>query len=407
MPRPRSSAKSWALRDAGSTAPDHGEGAGASDRPRRRGRPRDPRTRLAGSIPRGARAGACRHSTGRGELSGRRSARSATGDPGRARRREVSHKGRHDHCRYGRRGALFEALARHFVKAETYAVLTPPLAANVRERPARAKPSHRPRRAAASALLDADDGILWTAQSATVPIASHGDTGPANRAIDVQLLVALPAISGVQPEYAGTRPGAAASTSCPSLVCTATIRITSSRSVSAPTSQPRSLPAGSSCAPVRARPTSRMRTRLCANSQPPLTVARTPFAAEGGAPLLTATSGSRLTPIRGRMGHDDHSSFDGFHKTDARWRALVSRDLTADGTFVYGVASTGVYLSPSCPSRRPRPAGVTYFPGPAEAERAGYRACRRCRPQDAASPLVTKVERARRWVDGRPGATRR
>jgi AraC family transcriptional regulator of adaptative response/methylated-DNA-[protein]-cysteine methyltransferase len=91
--------------------------------------------------------------------------------------------------------------------------------------------------------------------------------------------------------------------------------------------------------------------------------------------------------------------------TDARWRALVTRDLTADGTFVYGVASTGVYCRPSCPSRRPRPGGVLYFSGPADAERAGYRACRRCRPQDAASPLVTKVERARQWVDAHPGAT--
>ena len=91
--------------------------------------------------------------------------------------------------------------------------------------------------------------------------------------------------------------------------------------------------------------------------------------------------------------------------TDARWRALASRDLTADGTFVYGVTSTGVYCRPSCPSRRPRPGGVLFFSGPADAERAGYRACRRCRPQDAASPLVTKVERARRWVDAHPGAT--
>ncbi len=89
---------------------------------------------------------------------------------------------------------------------------------------------------------------------------------------------------------------------------------------------------------------------------------------------------------------------------DARWRALVSRDLTADGTFVYGVASTGVYCRPSCPSRRPRPAGVLYFSGPADAERAGYRACRRCRPQDPASPLVTKIQRARQWVDEHPGA---
>jgi AraC family transcriptional regulator of adaptative response/methylated-DNA-[protein]-cysteine methyltransferase len=91
--------------------------------------------------------------------------------------------------------------------------------------------------------------------------------------------------------------------------------------------------------------------------------------------------------------------------TDLRWRALASRDLTADGTFVYGVTSTGVYCRPSCPSRKPRPGGVLYFSGPAEAERAGYRACRRCRPQDPASPLVMKVRRARQWVDEHPGAT--
>jgi AraC family transcriptional regulator of adaptative response/methylated-DNA-[protein]-cysteine methyltransferase len=91
--------------------------------------------------------------------------------------------------------------------------------------------------------------------------------------------------------------------------------------------------------------------------------------------------------------------------TDARWRALATRDLTADGTFVYGVASTRIYCRPSCPSRRPRPSGVTYFTLPADAERAGYRACRRCRPQDPASPLVMKVERARQWVDRHPGET--
>ena len=91
--------------------------------------------------------------------------------------------------------------------------------------------------------------------------------------------------------------------------------------------------------------------------------------------------------------------------SDARWRALISRDLMADGTFVYGVVSTGVYCRPSCPSRRPRQGGVLYFSGPSDAEGAGYRPCLRCRPQDAASPLVAKVERARRWVDEHPGAT--
>ena len=105
------------------------------------------------------------------------------------------------------------------------------------------------------------------------------------------------------------------------------------------------------------------------------------------------------------MGHDDYSPLMSSLTTDARWRALTTRDLTADGTFVYGVASTGIYCRPSCPSRRPRPGGVTYFTLPADAERAGYRACRRCRPQDPASPLVMKVERARQWVDRHPGET--
>ena len=86
-------------------------------------------------------------------------------------------------------------------------------------------------------------------------------------------------------------------------------------------------------------------------------------------------------PDRGPMGHDDYSLPMASTTTDARWRALVSRDLTADGTFVYGVASTGVYCRPSCPSRRPRPNGVLYFqdrqtpsaPGIARAAGAGRR----------------------------------
>ncbi|MGH9331304.1 MAG: Ada metal-binding domain-containing protein, partial [Vicinamibacterales bacterium] len=58
------------------------------------------------------------------------------------------------------------------------------------------------------------------------------------------------------------------------------------------------------------------------------------------------------------------------------WHAVQARDARADGTFVYAVESTGIYCRPSCPSRRPRRSGVTYFPAPADAERAGFRACR-------------------------------
>lgn len=78
--------------------------------------------------------------------------------------------------------------------------------------------------------------------------------------------------------------------------------------------------------------------------------------------------------------------------TNARWQAITSRDPHADGSFVYAVASTGIYCRPSCPSRKPRRDRTTFFPGPEQAEQAGYRACRRCKP-DAAKPS-SLIERA-------------
>ena len=65
---------------------------------------------------------------------------------------------------------------------------------------------------------------------------------------------------------------------------------------------------------------------------------------------------------------------------DARWRSVLRRDASADGRFVYAVRSTGIYCRPSCPSRRPKPENVSFHQTCAEAEAAGYRACRRCRP---------------------------
>jgi AraC family transcriptional regulator of adaptative response/methylated-DNA-[protein]-cysteine methyltransferase len=65
---------------------------------------------------------------------------------------------------------------------------------------------------------------------------------------------------------------------------------------------------------------------------------------------------------------------------DARWSAVVARSPGADGTFVYSVRTTGVYCRPSCGARRARPEHVRFHTGPAEAEQAGFRACRRCRP---------------------------
>lgn len=80
---------------------------------------------------------------------------------------------------------------------------------------------------------------------------------------------------------------------------------------------------------------------------------------------------------------------------DWRWEAVLARDRSQDGRFVYGVLSTGIFCRPSCPSRRPRHDGVRFFDSPDEAVRGGFRACRRCRPSETHSdPWLTKVARA-------------
>ena len=78
------------------------------------------------------------------------------------------------------------------------------------------------------------------------------------------------------------------------------------------------------------------------------------------------------------------------------WQAVQSRDKSQDGLFVYAVDSTRIYCRPSCPSRRPHRERVSFFPGPGDAERAGFRPCRRCRPDlkempNLQSELVQKV----------------
>ncbi|HKW98142.1 MAG TPA: bifunctional DNA-binding transcriptional regulator/O6-methylguanine-DNA methyltransferase Ada [Bryobacteraceae bacterium] len=66
---------------------------------------------------------------------------------------------------------------------------------------------------------------------------------------------------------------------------------------------------------------------------------------------------------------------------EARWQLVLARELCTNERFVYAVRSTGVYCRPGCPSRRPRRSNVIFFPVPDAAERAGYRPCLRCRPQ--------------------------
>ena len=66
---------------------------------------------------------------------------------------------------------------------------------------------------------------------------------------------------------------------------------------------------------------------------------------------------------------------------EARWNAVVTRDAAHDGEFVFAVSSTGVFCRPSCAARRPRRENVQFFLTPEQAEKAGYRACLRCRPK--------------------------
>ena len=82
--------------------------------------------------------------------------------------------------------------------------------------------------------------------------------------------------------------------------------------------------------------------------------------------------------------------------------AFARRDRAADGRFVAGVITTGIYCRPSCPARRPRPENVTFFSTNAEAQAAGFRPCKRCRPDHTArdDAAVTAAIAAIRGADG-------
>jgi AraC family transcriptional regulator, regulatory protein of adaptative response / methylated-DNA-[protein]-cysteine methyltransferase len=68
---------------------------------------------------------------------------------------------------------------------------------------------------------------------------------------------------------------------------------------------------------------------------------------------------------------------------EERWAAVMRRDAAADGEFYYSVRTTGVYCRPSCASRPARRENVAFHPTCEAAERAGFRACKRCRPNEA------------------------
>ena len=73
---------------------------------------------------------------------------------------------------------------------------------------------------------------------------------------------------------------------------------------------------------------------------------------------------------------------------DPRWTAVVGRDAGFDGKFVYAVKTSGVYCRPACPSRRANPQNVSFYDTCGGAERAGFRACKRCHPKQFAKQLA-------------------
>jgi AraC family transcriptional regulator, regulatory protein of adaptative response / methylated-DNA-[protein]-cysteine methyltransferase len=82
------------------------------------------------------------------------------------------------------------------------------------------------------------------------------------------------------------------------------------------------------------------------------------------------------------------------------WQAVVARDPRHDGEFFFAVSSTGVYCRPSCPAKRPRRENVTFYRHPEDAEKAGFRACLRCRPRAVSrNPQADFVKNICRYIE--------
>jgi AraC family transcriptional regulator of adaptative response/methylated-DNA-[protein]-cysteine methyltransferase len=90
-----------------------------------------------------------------------------------------------------------------------------------------------------------------------------------------------------------------------------------------------------------------------------------------------------------------------FSDNENRWQAVTSRDAAADGAFVYSVRTTGVYCRPTCPARLAKRENVRFHATCQEAEAAGFRACKRCKPrgESPAERQAAVVARACRLIE--------
>ena len=94
-----------------------------------------------------------------------------------------------------------------------------------------------------------------------------------------------------------------------------------------------------------------------------------------------------------------------FDQHASQWNAVTSRDARFDDAFVYAVVTTGVFCRPTCPSRRPRRENVRFYHSIEDAQRAGFRACRRCRPTEPRREGDARVELVRELIDADPERT--
>ncbi len=99
--------------------------------------------------------------------------------------------------------------------------------------------------------------------------------------------------------------------------------------------------------------------------------------------------------------HSPESDIARSSQDDVRWTALATRDAAADGRFVYAVRTTGIYCRPSCSARRPNRENVSFHASCSDAEAAGFRPCRRCRPNEPsrAERQAEAVARACRLIE--------
>ncbi len=94
---------------------------------------------------------------------------------------------------------------------------------------------------------------------------------------------------------------------------------------------------------------------------------------------------------------------------DVRWQAVLDRDAKADGTFVFAVRTTGIYCRPSCGARHARRENIAFFASGPSALAAGFRACKRCRPEGVVPDAAMRtriVHQVCQWIDASVGPPR-